>query len=49
MNWRKVKDKYVIHKRGVYLALEESEVLDLLLVANDILSGEGNLEINDNR
>lgn len=49
MNYRKVGDKYVINKNGVYFTLTEEELRKLKELIADIESGEGKFYAEDAR
>ena len=49
MNYRKVNDKYVINKNGVYITLTEAELQEMKAIIADIESGEGKLLVEDAR
>lgn len=47
--WRKVKNKFVINKNGVYLALTSDDIKKLEATLLDIKSGEKKHYQEDNR
>lgn len=49
MNYRKVNDKYIVNKNGVYITLTESEVQEMKAIIADIESGDGKLIVEDAR
>ena len=49
MNYRKIKDKWVINKNGVYISLTKEELEQLKSIIMDIESGENKLYVDDAR
>ncbi len=49
MNYRKVKDKWVINKNGVYVSLTDAELDELQLIIDDIKSGKNEFYLEDAR